>query len=106
MSRYVESYWAEELPNGVIHLLINCTQRWLVYRAYSDTQFLITESDEDWENDDLLNVRKFLPEIERGMYMRTSMQEKEQISFYFIPYKFDERRNRKELLNSRKDDGV
>ena len=39
MSKYVESYWAEELPNGVIHLLINCTQKEIYYHAYTDTSF-------------------------------------------------------------------
>ncbi len=103
MNKYVESYWAEELPNGVIHLLINTTERWLAYQALSDTQFIIGEDLESWLHDDILTVEKFLPEIEKGMYMRTSMQEKDQISFYWIPYKFAERKLRKVLLESEKD---
>jgi len=108
MSKYCESYWAEQLPSGVIHLLINTTQRWVQYQALNDISFLIAGSEEEFENwgdsDCILEVEEFLPKIEGGMYIRTSMQEKDQISFYWIPRYRSDRKNSKELLDSRKYD--
>jgi len=106
MSKYCESYWAELLPSGVIHLLINCSQREIYFHTFSDTQFIIAGSEEEYDNwgdnDVILNVEKFLPKIEGGIYIRASMKEKTQISFYFIPHYRTDRKNSKELLNSRK----
>lgn len=105
MSKYVESYWAEELPNGVIHLLINCTQREIYYHSFMDNQFLIAGTQEEydnWTNDVILNTEKFLPEIDKGLYLQTSMKEKDQISFYWIPRYFEDRKKRKILIESNK----
>ena len=101
MSKYVESYWAEELPNGVIHLLINITERWLQHHAYSNRHFLISKSLDDWQDDEILNIEEFVPELDGGIYIKTSVVEKDQISFYFIPRYFNDRKNNKELLNSK-----
>ncbi len=101
MNKYVESYWAEELPNGVVHLLINTTERWLYYHAFSNTQFLIAENEEDWKDEDVLTIEPFVPEMEDGMYIRTSVVNKDQISFYWIPRKYNDRKSNKELLNSK-----
>lgn len=101
--RYVESYWAEELPNGVIHLLINCSQREIHYHAFSDTTYLIAGTEEEYENwsgDNLiLSIDDFLPKNKDVTYIMTSMKEKEQLSFYWIPYEKDFRKKSKELLN-------
>lgn len=102
MSKYVESYWAEELPNGVIHLLINTSERWLAYQVLNDISFLITSTEEEAENwgdpTCILEVPEFLSNIEEGMYIRTSMQEKDQISIYWIPYFYKDRKNSKKII--------
>ncbi len=87
--KYVENYWVEELPNGVIHLLINCTQREIYFHNYSDYGFVICGSEEeydDWGKDCLLKTKSFLPILEEGIYLVSSHKEKDQISYYYIPH--------------------
>lgn len=102
--KYVESYWAEELPNGVIHLLINCTQREIYYHAFSDTTFLIAGTEEEYEdwsgNNVTLTIDDFLPQNKDIIYIRTSVKEKDQLSFYWIPFERGKRKNRKILLEN------
>lgn len=90
MSKYVENYWVEELPNGVIHLLINLTQPEIYFHSYSDYNFLIAGTEEEYDNSGpecVLTVEVFLPEIKDGLYITTSAHNKDQLSFYYIPYK-------------------
>lgn len=104
--KYIESYWAEELPNGVIHLLINCSQREIYFHAYSDISFLIAGSEEEYENggwgdsECILELDPFVPENKNITYIRSGMKEKDQISFFWIP--FDRKqRNNKTLIQSK-----
>lgn len=99
MSKYVESYWIEELPNGVIHLLINLTQREIYYHQPSENCYLIAGTQkeyDDFDGDCVLSIEDFLPHIGYGHYIPTSIHEKDQLSFYFIPHK-------REWIKTRKD---
>lgn len=105
MSKYVESYWAEELPNGVIHLLINCSQREIYYHSFMNNQFLIAGTQEEYDNwtkDLILNMDEFIPDIDDGLYIQSSTKEKDQISFYWIPFYYKDRKNKKILIESKK----
>lgn len=42
MNKYVTNYWVEELPNGVIHLLINCTQKEIYYQRINNYELDIS----------------------------------------------------------------
>jgi hypothetical protein len=103
--KYVENYWVEELPNGVIHLLINCTQREIYYHAYNDISFLICGTEEEFEEEGwgsstcILETKEFLPNKENISYTITSVKEKDQLSFYWIPFERGKRRDRKILLD-------
>lgn len=86
-NRYVESYYINELPNGVIHLLINCTQREIYYHAYNDNTFLIAGTEEEYEEGQYnFEIEEFLDRTKAFLYIQTSMKEKEQLNFYYIPY--------------------
>lgn len=102
--KYVESYWAEELPNGVIHLLINCTQREIYFHAYTDERFLICGTKKEYNNIDKschLKTEKFIPDNKDVSYVRSSMKEKDQISFFWIPFERG-KRSKNVILNSKK----
>lgn len=104
MSKYVESWWVEELPNGVIHLLINCTQREIYFHAFSDYQFIIAGSEDEYDNyvdDCIFSVSSFLPAEKAWIWLQTSMKNKDQISFYYIPYQRGWNRERKILIESK-----
>jgi len=88
--KIVENYWIEELPNGVIHLLINCTQREIYYHAFNDTEFLITPTLEEYDNytnSDIFKPELTIPRENGVIWVRTEQKNKEQLSFYYIPYK-------------------
>lgn len=88
MSKYVTDYWVELLPNGVYHLCINCTQREIYYHAFNDVMFLITVTEEEFDNynsDYILEIEQFLPEI-KGVYLHSSSKNKDQLSFFWIPF--------------------
>lgn len=100
--KYVESYWVEELPNGVIHLLINCTQKEIYYHSFSANWFVIAGTEEEYdnwkENDVILNTESFLPQNKDITYIMTFSKEKDQLSFYWIPFERGKRKDRKILL--------
>lgn len=102
MSKYVKSYWAETLPNGVIHLLINLSQREIYYHNFSDSLFLITGTEKEYEDcpeDCILNIEDFYLPEETGMHYITSfLHEKDQLSFYFIPHKREWIKSKKERI--------
>lgn len=87
--KYIKSYWAEELPNGVIHMLINCTQREIYFHTFTDEWFLICGTEEEYDNMEencYLKTDKFIPDNKDVIYLRSSMKEKDQISFFWIPF--------------------
>jgi hypothetical protein len=86
---YVESYYVIELPNGVINLIINCNQKEIYYHDFNDNEYLITGTEDEYENYDskcILKIDTFLDRTKAFMYIRSHMKEKDQINFYFIPY--------------------
>lgn len=100
--KYVESYWAEELPNGVIHLLINCSQREIYFHSFTANWFLICGTQEEYDNmnkDCYLNIEeKFVPDNKDVTYVMSSMKEKDQISFYWIPFERGKRNKNRKIL--------
>lgn len=102
VNKYVESWQIEELPNGVIKVVITCTQRELYYHAFMDNEFLITGTEEEYENYDenlILTVPEFLPDIE-GIFLQSSFKEKEQLYFFYTPYLWEWKKEKKILFKS------
>ena len=98
---YVDSYWVEELPNGVIHLLINCKQKEIYYHAYSDNDYFICGTPEEYDDADsrfILPIGNFLLKDTTYQYIQTSMKVKDQISYYYIPYQKDWIKNKKFII--------
>lgn len=87
-SPIVESYWIEKYDSGIIHLLINTVNKWVNYHRSSNTTYEIGFNNAE---DDFPGYQLDIPELEeilkKGSYLPTEFQEKDQISFYFIPYK-------------------
>lgn len=87
-SKYVESYWVQEYESGIFILMFNTTKKWIPFHRYSNTQYEFgeqpkKETAEEWK-DRVQDIEEFLP---KGIsYLPTVFQEKDQISFYFIPY--------------------
>ena len=99
--KYIESYWVEELPNGVIHLLINCTQKEIYFHAYSEHTFLICGTEEEFEDfnlDLVFDVPEMIDFTKDTLYIQTTTKNKEQLSFYYIPYQKEWIKQRKFLV--------
>lgn len=94
--KIVESWWVEELPNGVFYLSINTSERWMSYEEFSNYKIRIYSEEGFFD----LELEEFLPKID-GLYIRTSMQNKDQISIYYIPYEREFIKNKKIILSSK-----
>lgn len=75
---FVEQYIITEHDSGIVQLTFHTNQSWVAYHALNDTEY------EFFEGEDTVKVEN-LPLVSNN-YIRTSMQNKDQISFYFIPF--------------------
>lgn len=80
MYKNLESWFVTKYPDGIYTLTFNLKTNCLVddLNHYQYT-FEETEPMEDW-----ITVPEFLPEIE-GHYLRSRVDEKEQVTFVFTP---------------------
>jgi len=86
-SKYVESWYILENAEGIHTVLFNLTEKWMSYHRYNNTMYtfgedLEDESQEEYESK-IQKIPEFLPEDIR--YMCATVQEKDQVSFIFIP---------------------
>lgn len=79
----VDSYWIRKYESGITHLLINTTDRWVNYHRFSNDEYGIGETRSDAMVYDFHLYIHEIPEISGCIC--TSLQEKDQISFYWIP---------------------
>lgn len=97
--KYVKSYFIEELPNGVFLLVINLTQREIYYHRFDDDLYLIAGTQKEYKEPTaevhLSIIRKFLPEKPEQTWLRSSMHEKDQLTFVFTPYQKEWIKNRR-----------
>ena len=91
-SKYVRNWFVTKDPNNIYTLVINTTERWCnCFKFGEDGEkylFQISQNkDEDIINDDIvLEIPKFLPDLNEGHYLESYFVEKDQIYYYFIPY--------------------
>lgn len=95
MSKQVENYFINKYESGIILLLINTKDRWVYFHRYDDNTYQIGGTENRGQkkyhfefDESLISSLK-----DDKMYLCTQLQEKDQIMFYFIPFK---------LINKRK----
>ena len=88
-SKYVSSWFVNKLPNGIYQLIFNTTEKWLGYHRYNNTEYQIGYGDfeEEEESNTIQQIPPFLPEVEGIDYQIADSQNKDQITFYFIPFR-------------------
>lgn len=94
MNNIVTSYWTEKLPNGVLHTLINTKDRWIYYRDVSDTEIVFDE-----DTIEVFNLQPIEKDEENFIYIRSTLQEKDQISIFWIP--FPRGKRKKDIIYSK-----
>jgi len=76
----VESYWVKTYKSGIVHLLINTKSKWIHFHRSSNTTYVL----EDIHHSDAyyleIGCLQYLDE-----YIALEYQEKDQISFYYVP---------------------
>ena len=82
-SKYVSSWFVNKLPNGIYQLIFNTTEKWIQYHRYSATEYLFWIDGKE----DVQEIPEFLPNVEGISYQIADSQNKDQITFYFIPFR-------------------
>lgn len=100
-SKYVTDWFVTLTPNGVYTVVFNTTERRMSYHAFNDTTYIFgnendlkfddeneVESQESWESR-MQEIPEFLPNPRpKGItYLTAHSQSKDQVYFYYIPYK-------------------
>jgi len=86
-SNHVKSYKIYQYDSGVIQLLIVTVDKWVKYHRSNNTTYEIGPFDEGNIPEYTLMVPEIPKKVIEGYYLPTQFQEKDEISFYFIPYK-------------------
>lgn len=90
--KYVKDYHVTHYTSGIVCLLFNTTERWIDFHRYNDFLYRIGEAqreDESYESykERLVEIPEDTMVFTFGkQYIRTEQQEKDQISFLFIPF--------------------
>lgn len=85
-SKYVSSWFVNKLPNGIYQLIFNTTEKWIKYHRYNNTTYTFdTNYHEDIQ--DVQEIPEFLSNVEGISYQIADSQNKDQITFYFIPFR-------------------
>ena len=82
-SKYVTSWGVYKLPNGIYQLIFNTTEKWIQYHRYSATEYLFWIDGKE----DVQEIPEFLPNVGGISYQIADSQNKDQITFYFIPFR-------------------
>lgn len=75
----VDQYIITEHDSGIVQLTFNTKYRWVYCHALNDNEYSFIDDEEE-----IIKIEK-LPLLSNN-YIRTFMQNKDQISFYFIPF--------------------
>lgn len=76
----IDSHFIKSYESGIITLTINTKERWLDYHRFTNELFEV----EDYQGNTFPLVVK-LPLEEKMRYSISSLQEKDQIIYYYIP---------------------
>jgi len=79
-NKMITHYHITTYESGIVELLITTQDRWLDYHRYSDDFFEVSDYE---RNSEKLEVK--LPLEDKMRYSISSLQEKDQIIYYYIP---------------------
>lgn len=100
-SKYVESYFINEYESGIFSVMFNTTERWIGYHSYDSTTYIFGEIEENKSpesmNSRIQEIESFLPKGKT--YIPTTIQNKDQITWYFIPIESIDRKAIKRKIN-------
>jgi hypothetical protein len=77
----IEGFLIKKSKSGIVTLIFKCNQKEVYYHDYNDNTFSFW-SGEGEDNPELVEIKEFKIE---GLHIRSSLKEKDQIIFYYIP---------------------
>lgn len=97
--KLIENYFIKKNKSGIISLLINTIDKWQPFHEYSKGSYII-----GYENNlEYLTINIELFQFEPNVkYLTTICQNKDQISFYYIPYELILDKNNSAIIYSSK----
>ena len=87
-SKYVQSYFIGEHKEGIFSITFNTRIRWMPYKRITNECYFfgpdnkVDDPESEYEGK-IQEVDKFLPEGKH--FLCTQTQEKDQVTFYFLP---------------------
>lgn len=86
-SKFVDSYFISEYESGIFSIMFNTIDRWINYHAYCEEEYIfgegLLEETIGGMRERIEKVDKFLPT--NKTFIPTVIQNKDQITFYYIP---------------------
>lgn len=77
----VQNYWYCKYDSGIIHLLFNTVERWIPFHRYSNDEYGFMDAVDDEYTINIPELEELIPDN----MLCTTCQEKDQVSFYWIP---------------------
>ena len=97
-SKYVIDWWVEIINENIYCLTFNLTERWMNFHNYNDTMYSFGNEEDEISLNNIQEIPKFLPDLPRTMFVCTSSMNKDQLTYYFIPINFEDRRKNKNII--------
>jgi len=82
-NKQITHYHITSHESGIVELLITTQDRWLDYHRYDDNWYSVFDIGEQQDEE---HLKVELPLRKDMRYMSASTQNKDQITFYYIPY--------------------
>jgi len=79
----ITNYWFTEYTSGIKHLMVNTVNKWIFYDRLDNNKYMFALDDSDIINKSIILVIPEIPELKDHLCIDT--QNKDQVSFYWIP---------------------
>lgn len=100
--KYITDWSIIKYPNDIYGLIINTTEKWLAFHRYNNTDYIVGEDTETEGMYEELSVpEEFIPHSDEFIFICSSNQNKDQITFYWIPFTKDSIINHEIILTSK-----
>lgn len=86
MKTQIENHWIRRYSSGIIHLLINTQDKWLPWHRWRDLHYEVTFGEDLEYTEELVLTKEQLGLDPDTRYLCTECQEKDQMSYYYIPF--------------------
>jgi hypothetical protein len=95
------SYWFTEYSSGIKHLMVNTVNKWIFFDKLDNNKYMFAPDDTDIVDNSMILDISEIPEMKDHLCIDT--QNKDQVSFYWIPLDMVSSGKLRETFLNRKD---